>query len=323
MVRAAVPPTKRARVFRCMRVWRASIGEGSRSASSRRRRSVSSRSPSSSASRQARRGPVPPGDPRGIGGDDRSRRHCPTRDVILWTISTADARGLVAGILLHTLVPRTYGAAASLPRSPTRTAAVASARGTPWEVLRRRAPTATGSPFGREGPTVQILRGVASLLGRAAGISPRSLRRPPRGAAAGVAAAFNAPIAAVTFAIEEVVGNLDQTLLSGVIVAAAFAAVIERTLLGGNPISRRPPELRHASSLVFYALLGVLAAGVSVLFTDSLLEVRRRFRTYERLPVWMHPAVGGPRRACSRRSRSGSFDQEASPAAATRSSATR
>ena len=59
----------------------------------------------------------------------------------------------------------------------------------------------------------------------------------PVGVAAGIAAAFNAPIAAVTFTIEEVVGNLDQTVLSGVIVAAAIAAAIERGILGERPVS--------------------------------------------------------------------------------------
>src|SRR6202034_2804756 len=72
----------------------------------------------------------------------------------------------------------------------------------------------SGASLGREGPTVQICAGIASLLGRLAGVSPKSLRRLiPVGAAAGIAAAFNAPIAAVTFTIEEVVGNLDKSVL--------------------------------------------------------------------------------------------------------------
>ncbi|NJO34943.1 MAG: hypothetical protein HC869_19335, partial [Rhodospirillales bacterium] len=58
----------------------------------------------------------------------------------------------------------------------------------------------------------------------------------PVGVAAGIAAAFNAPIAAVTFTIEEVVGTLDHSILSGVVVAAALAAVIERGILGGHPV---------------------------------------------------------------------------------------
>jgi chloride channel protein, CIC family len=98
------------------------------------------------------------------------------------------------------------------------------------------------------------------------------------GMAAGIAAAFNAPIAAVTFTIEELVGDLDQTMLSGAIVAAAVAAVVEHSILGTNPVFRVPRSysLVKASSLIWYAVLGLLAAMVSVAFTDSLLFVRAK-----------------------------------------------
>ena len=143
---------------------------------------------------------------------------------------------------------------------------------------------------------MQICAGIASSLGRLARVSPKRLRRLlPVGAAAGIAAAFNAPIAAVTFTIEEVVGNLDQSVLSGVIVAAALAAVIERSILGEHPIFDVPPGygMHHASSLAIYALLGLAAAVASIAFTDGLLSVRSRFRKLKALPRWAHPGVGG------------------------------
>ena len=68
------------------------------------------------------------------------------------------------------------------------------------------------------------------------------------GMAAGIAAAFNAPIAAVTFTLEELIGNLDQTMLSGVIVAAALAAVVENRVLGSNPIFHVPKHYELANS---------------------------------------------------------------------------
>src|SRR5204862_8323822 len=111
-----------------------------------------------------------------------------------------------------------------------------------------------------EGPTVHICAGIASALGRTFALSQQNLKRLlPVGAAAGIAAAFNAPIAAVTFTIEEVVGDLDQTVLSGVIVAAAIAAAIERSILGEHPVFtvKENYGLDHASSLIFYAVLGV------------------------------------------------------------------
>ncbi len=95
----------------------------------------------------------------------------------------------------------------------------------------------SGASLGREGPTVQICAGIASLFGRISALSRQNQRALlPVGAAAGIAAAFNAPIAAVTFTIEEVIGDLDQTVLAGVIVAAALAAAIERLVLGTHPV---------------------------------------------------------------------------------------
>ncbi len=98
----------------------------------------------------------------------------------------------------------------------------------------------------------------------------------------------------MTFTIEEVVGQLDQTVLSGVIVAAAVAAVIERSVLGVNPVLtvHESYGLSDPRSLALYAALGVAAAAASVAFTDGLLGLRARFRRAS-LPLWVQPAVGG------------------------------
>ncbi len=154
----------------------------------------------------------------------------------------------------------------------------------------------SGSSLGREGPTVQICAGIAGMIGRAGALSRKNLRRLlPVGAAAGIAAAFNAPIAAVTFTIEEVIGHLDQTILSGVIVAAALAAVIERNVLGEHPVLEvlQVYGLHHAASLILYTVLGVVSAVVSIFFTDALLNLRLWFRQARLLPGWAQPAVGG------------------------------
>jgi CIC family chloride channel protein len=115
------------------------------------------------------------------------------------------------------------------------------------------------------------------------------------GMAAGIAAAFNAPIAAVTFTLEELIGDLDQTMLSGVIVAAALAAVVEHSVLGSTPVFHVNANytLTKSSSLIWYALLGLLAAIVSVAFTDSLLALRAWFKRLNSVPRWVHPAIGG------------------------------
>jgi CIC family chloride channel protein len=221
----------------------------------------------------------------------------PGRSWIAWTLLTPFAGALACGALLQYVVPNARGS--GIPQVK-----IAFAQGggrlrlrdSIGKFLIGALQIGSGSSLGREGPTVQICAGIASRLGRWAGVSPASLRRLlPVGAAAGIAAAFNAPIAAVTFTIEEVVGNLDQAVLSGVIVAAAFAAVIERSVLGTHPVFDVPQTygLLHASSLLVYAMLGVAAGGASLVFTGSLLSLRARFRRMRRLPEWTRPGVGG------------------------------
>jgi CIC family chloride channel protein len=215
---------------------------------------------------------------------------------ILWVVLVPSAGALLAGLALY-YVPGARGS--GIPQVKVAYASKVMKlrlRDSIGKFAIGALQIGTGSSLGREGPTVQICSGVAKGLGKLGGVSPQNLKLLlPVGAAAGIAAAFNAPIAAVTFTIEEIVGTLDQTLLSGVIVAAALAAVVERSVLGENPVFLIPTGygLDHASSLVVYAALGIAAALVSVAFTESLLRVRRRFNSLTRLPIWLRPALGG------------------------------
>jgi CIC family chloride channel protein len=215
---------------------------------------------------------------------------------ILWVVLVPSAGALVAGLALY-YVPGARGS--GVPQVKVAYASKVMKlrlRDSLGKFVIGALQIGTGSSLGREGPTVQICSGVAKGLGKLGGVSPQNLKLLlPVGAAAGIAAAFNAPIAAVTFTIEEIVGTLDQTLLSGVIVAAALAAVVERSVLGEDPVFLIPSGygLDHASSLLVYAALGIAAALVSVAFTESLLWLRRRFNAFTSLPMWLRPAVGG------------------------------
>ncbi len=216
---------------------------------------------------------------------------------IFWTILTPALGGLVAGIGLTYWVP---GAAGSgIPQVKVAYAlrsGLVPVKETVGKFLLCSLQIGSGASLGLEGPTVQICAGVSSALARVARLSPRNCRRMASvGMAAGIAAAFNAPIAAVTFTLEELIGDLDQTILSGVIVAAALAAVVEHSVLGETPIFhvQRAYTLGNSSSLLWYALLGLLAAIVSVGFTDGLLGLRAWFRRMKGVPRWVQPAIGG------------------------------
>ena len=218
---------------------------------------------------------------------------------IWWTILTPALGGAVAGFGLTYWTPAAAGS--GIPQVKVayfRRFGFISFKETIGKFVLCVIQLGAGASLGVEGPTVHICSGVSSMLARAARLSPENRRRMTSvGMAAGIAAAFNAPIAAVTFTLEELVGNLDQTMLSGVIVAAALAAVVEHSTpgFGSAPLFhlKQAYTLGNASSLVWYALLGVLAAVVSVAFTDSLLWLRGWFRTLRRVPKWVQPAIGG------------------------------
>ena len=216
---------------------------------------------------------------------------------IPWSIATPTLGALACGLLLRFAFPGARGS--GVPEVKVAFASREGAvplRDASGQCIVGTLQIGTGGSLGLEGPTVQICAGLASTFGRLIRLSPESRRRlVPVGAAAGIAAAFNAPIAAVTFTIEEVVGQLDQTVLSGVITAAAVAAVIERSILGANPVLavHETYGLTHPRALLLYAALGVAAAVASTAFTEGLLRVRAAFRKMDKVPVWAQPALGG------------------------------
>lgn len=205
--------------------------------------------------------------------------------------------GVGAGMLLSWVIPSARGS--GLPQVKTAytlDANVARLRDALGKFVVCTLQLGSGAALGLEGPTVHICAGISTSMGRWLALSPANLRRLiPVGAAAGIAAAFNAPIAAVTFTIEEIVGALDQTVLSGVVVAAALAAVVEHSILGEHPVLQAPAGagMHHPSSLPFYALLGLCAGILSIVFYDLLLTVRSRAKANKYVPEWARPGIGG------------------------------
>jgi chloride channel protein, CIC family len=154
---------------------------------------------------------------------------------------------------------------------------------------------ASGIPLGREGPAVQVGAGIASVLGRWLRLSPEKAKALlPVGAAAAIAAAFNTPLAAVLFALEEVVGDLHAQVLGSVVLASATSWGVLRLLLGNDPLFKVPQyQLVHPLEFLVYAVLGVLGGIVSVAFTKLLLSLRKRFLKLPKKTLWFQPVAGG------------------------------
>ncbi len=154
---------------------------------------------------------------------------------------------------------------------------------------------ASGIPLGREGPAVQVGGGIASVLGRALGLRPERVKALlPVGAAAAIAAAFNTPLAAVLFALEEVVGDLHAPVLGSVVLASATSWGVLRLLLGNEPLFQVPQyQLVSSWELIAYGLLGISGGVVSVAFTRLLLRLRVWFKRRPSKTVWFQPVAGG------------------------------
>jgi len=116
----------------------------------------------------------------------------------------------------------------------------------------------------------------------------------PVGAAAAIAAAFNTPLAAVLFSLEEIMGDLHAPVLGSVVLASATSWMVLRLLLGNSPLFKVPQyQLVHPLEFAIYAVLGVAGGLVSVAFTKLLLGMRARFLRFPKKTLWFQPVAGG------------------------------
>jgi CIC family chloride channel protein len=152
-----------------------------------------------------------------------------------------------------------------------------------------------GHSLGPEDPSLQIGAGVASIVARKLHMSRRRLRMfAPIGAAAGLAAAFNAPISATLFVIEEVIGSWSATVLGSLLLAAISSVMVVKFFLGAAPMFSIPTvEVRDPRELMAYAVLGVIGGLLAPLFAALLGFLRPRMRALPRWSQYLQPAVAG------------------------------
>ena len=153
----------------------------------------------------------------------------------------------------------------------------------------------SGGSAGREGPTVQIGAAVGSALGQWLHLSTERMRvLVGCGAAAGIAASFNAPLAGVLFALEIILGDFTIHTFSPIIIASVIGTVTGRAL-EGNEVTFNVPvhELVHPTEIIFYLALGMLCGIVARLFTFTYFYTQALFEEKINIPNYLKPALGG------------------------------
>jgi len=204
--------------------------------------------------------------------------------------------GLVVGVIVKFVAPEAKGHGV-----PEVMAAVARGQGVIRPVVAAAKSVASavciasGGSVGREGPIVQIGSALASSLGQWLRLPSDRLRVCVGcGAASGIAATFNAPIAGAFFASEVILGGFHASAFGPAVVASVVATVIARSVYG-DEIAFRIPEyaLQHPGEMVAYAALGIAAGVVGVLFIKTLAACESAFDRIHAVPAVIQPVVGG------------------------------
>jgi CIC family chloride channel protein len=152
-----------------------------------------------------------------------------------------------------------------------------------------------GCSLGREGPSVQLAGGVSSNLAGLLG-EPKQKRRmaAAAGAASGLAAAFNTPLASVTFVLEEIIADLNSNLLGGVLLASVIGAFVVHGVIGRQPaFALSGVDSPSWPAYLLTPLVAAVAALIGVIFQKWTMRLRSSRKNFPLMPAWVRPSLGG------------------------------
>jgi chloride channel protein, CIC family len=153
----------------------------------------------------------------------------------------------------------------------------------------------SGQSLGPEDPSLQMGAGIASLIGRRLRLSTEKIRLiAPVGAAAGLAAAFNAPISAVLFVIEEVIGTWSAGVLGAIVLSAVSSVVTMRAFLGADSLFRVPPfRVARWQDMAAYVVLGIAGGIASLILLKWIVWARPKIKALPKWTLYFQPAAAG------------------------------
>jgi chloride channel protein, CIC family len=203
--------------------------------------------------------------------------------------------GLVVGLLVHFLIgeERHHGVAGVME-------AVALAGGRlryqrmPFKAIASGISIGVGASVGPEDPSVQIGASLGSMVGQWLRLSDDRMRAlVAAGAAGGISAAFNAPIAGVFFALELVLGEMGSHALGAIVLASVLSSVFTQVASGAQPAFRVPAYAFHSAwELPLYLVLGLLSGPVAAAYIWAVYWVQDLFHAWH-MYDWIKPAVAG------------------------------
>jgi CIC family chloride channel protein len=214
---------------------------------------------------------------------------------IWWKVLTPAVGGLVVGLIIVRFASEAKGH--GVPEV-MEAVALRGGRIRPRVVIAKLVASgvciASGGSVGREGPIVQIGSAIGSTVGQWLRVGERRLRTLVGcGAAAGIAATFNAPVAGALFSVEIILGDFGVTQFSPIVISSVTATVVSRHFLGDFPAFEVPAySLVSPHELFAYGVLGIIAGLVALLFVRSLYQTEDLFDRVP-LPAILKPAIGG------------------------------
>ncbi len=207
------------------------------------------------------------------------------------------AGGLLTGVLLQKCAPSAVGS--GIPQTKFafyNNFGVIPLKEAAWRFVLGTIYVGSGNALGREGPTVHMCAAIASKLAAVFGLAKARIQAMvPVGMAAGIAAAFNAPLSAILFVFEELLDDFSTKALAGIVVAVVIAAAVSRMILGEEPVLHVDlgSDIRTAPWMLVALPIGLLSALIGHVYVRMLLRLRLVSRQLTLVPNWVKPGIGG------------------------------